>query len=475
MTWEGWESARRRSDEGASPNVKLLLWLTLLLRGALSLCTEDIFTAYLYMLTGSNATVGFIQAMYGMARLFWSGPAGWLADRWRQDGVIKGSTVVGAVGSAALAATVLLSGPQWMLYVSMLVLGAFEGASTPTLDAMFANSVIAGASSYLYTLKFIVSNVGDACGPLIGIVLFLFMGNNWENGACTAVVLTGLALMAIPLALMCLPSDHKCLGLPSEALLNVRTPEEYQSLADAHLTSSRRQILGTLTVPILISVSELTSFFAAGMTTKFLFLFFAEQVRLSPIAASSISVASPLTMGLASIVLQRLSLRAGRVPMILATKGLDVLLMATLACLPIQNMTGWMVVVLVAVKLTRGAVANSTRPLLSSVLMDHVPKRFRARFNALESLKWSMLSASAALGGVMIEQYGFQSTFMVSAGLKLLSALPVFPLLGMVRDDVQRDSTGHVICRAECEFETEDVHQTLLVDDPIEQSHNRVH
>jgi len=76
---------------------------------------------------------------------------------------------------------------------------------------------------------------------------------------------------------------------------------------------------------------------------------------------------------------------------------------------------------------------------------------------------------------VMIEQYGFQSTFMVSAGLKLLSALPVFPLLGMVRDDVQRDSTGHVICRAECEFETEDVHQTLLVDDPIEQSHNRVH
>lgn len=30
---------------------------------------------------------------------------------------------------------------------------------------------------------------------------------------------------------------------------------------------------------------------------------------------------------------------------------------------------------------------------------------------------------------VMIEQYGFQSTFMVSAGLKLLSALPVFPLL----------------------------------------------
>lgn len=35
-------------------------------------------------------------------------------------------------------------------------------------------------SSYLYTLKFIVSNVGDACGPLIGIVLFLFMGNNWE-------------------------------------------------------------------------------------------------------------------------------------------------------------------------------------------------------------------------------------------------------------------------------------------------------
>lgn len=55
----------------SKPNVlddplQLLLWLTLLLRGALGLCTEDIFTAYLYMHSGSNATVGFIQVTNGL-------------------------------------------------------------------------------------------------------------------------------------------------------------------------------------------------------------------------------------------------------------------------------------------------------------------------------------------------------------------------------------------------------------------------
>lgn len=52
--------------QALNDSLQLLLWLTLLLRGALSLCTEDIFTAYLYMLTGSNATVGFIQVTNGL-------------------------------------------------------------------------------------------------------------------------------------------------------------------------------------------------------------------------------------------------------------------------------------------------------------------------------------------------------------------------------------------------------------------------
>lgn len=54
---------------------------------------------------------------------------------------------------------------------------------------------------------------------------------------------------------------------------------------------------------------------------------------------------------------------------------------------------------MLTVHLLRTALANSTRPLMRSVLMEVVPKQYRGKVNAFESITMFSWSGSAALGG----------------------------------------------------------------------------
>lgn len=51
------------------------------------------------------------------------------------------------------------------------------------------------------------------------------------------------------------------------------------------------------------------------------------------------------------------------------------------------------------VHLLRMALANCTRPLMRSVLMEFVEKRHRGKVNAVDSVRTFSWSGSAALGG----------------------------------------------------------------------------
>ena len=89
---------------------------------------------------------------------------------------------------------------------------------------------------------------------------------------------------------------------------------------------------------------------------------------------------------------------------------------------------------LVAVHLVRMAVANATRPLLRSVLMDFVPRRHRGKVNAVDSVRSFSWSGSAALGGFLIETFGFEHTFIITAAIKTAAFAPLLLLLAYVPD-----------------------------------------
>lgn len=463
-----WARTRLSQFSQANFNVKLLLAFTFFETAATSVAAGDILSAYLFLISRSNADVGYIQGVKGAAQLLLAGPAGWLADRWRRDRVLLLSAIIGALASAALAFAEVTGAALWTMAVAMAGLGAYTGASNPASESLFADSVQTGASAPLYTLKFVVGNVAAMCGPIFSIALFFWVGNVWEVHTCRTVVVIGLVMMAVPLALLLFADDDKCLGLSSESLHDLG---RCQNFVQVPCAQSKWALFGSWSIPVLISISDLIGAFASGMTIKFIYLFFAEEVGLTPIAASSISVASPLCINLASLLLQRTSVWAGRTQVTLVSKVMDIVLMVAMARIPTKSGQPWLTASLVAVQLVRSAVANGSRPLMRSVLMDNVPKRMRARFNALESAKSFSWSGSAALGGVLIHRYGFQHTFLITAALRAVSLIILLPLLALVKDEVHRTADGYVTCTPETSEQipntatstVPDVAQTLLI------------
>lgn len=72
--------------------------------------------------------------------------------------------------------------------------------------------------------------------------------------------------------------------------------------------------------------------------------------------------------------------------------------------------------------------------MLAAVLMDSVPRRHRGKVNAIDSVRTFSWSGSAALGGMLIERYGFQTTFLITAAIKTAAFVPLLALLAYVPD-----------------------------------------
>jgi MFS family permease len=116
-----------------------------------------------------------------------------------------------------------------------------------------------------------------------------------------------------------------------------------------------------------------------------------------------------------------MSCRCGRVPVTLCTRAVDIGLMVAIAFLPTGPGPGR--AVLLAVHLIRRGAANCTRPLMRSILMQHVPKRHRGKVNALDSVRTFSWSGSSALGGCAAVSLSSKSTLLVSSSSLVFSAL----------------------------------------------------
>jgi hypothetical protein len=68
--------------------------------------------------------------------------------------------------------------------------------------------------SSLYTRKYAITVIASSFGPWLSLAMFAHLGNRWHADDCRLVLLSGVALMALPLALMCLFDDDRTLQHP---------------------------------------------------------------------------------------------------------------------------------------------------------------------------------------------------------------------------------------------------------------------
>ncbi|EFN59526.1 hypothetical protein CHLNCDRAFT_138179 [Chlorella variabilis] len=384
-----------------------------------------------------------MQGVNGVLQMLVALPAGYLADRHRRDTMLRAGAAVCAVAGAVLACALMLRPTVWMLGAAMALLGCYRGIYSAALEAIFADSIMQGRSG-LYTRKYAVTVAASSCGPWISLALFHHLGNRWVAEDCRLVLLSGVTLMAVPLALMCAFDDDKTVahgqeqqGQGREPMLpTTRSNGNSGTLTGPALEPPADQICqadGSATaavdgavVTVLVSVSDFIGTFASGMTIKFFAMYFMQSVLMTPAAVSLIGALSPIGVCAASLACQPLSN--------LFTRCLDILLLAAMAFLPTATAPARHL--LVAVHLLRMAVANATRPLMRSVLMDFVPRRHRGKVNAVDSVRSFSWSGSAALGGFLIERIGFRRTFLVTAAIKTAAFVPLLLLLAYVPDGI---------------------------------------
>lgn len=469
-----------------SHNVKYAYVVTFFLWAARSILFQQIISGYVFVLTNSNKPVGMVKGIQGISQLVFSLPAGYFADKTRRDTILK---ISGAIGLLATALTFLAveRTSLTLLYVVFGCWGMFSAFQNPALEALFADSIPHGQRSFPFMIKYNISNLAMVLGPAICVLLFLYFGDVWQVRELTAVLEFGTLLMAIAAVLLfqfnddyaleneydhsgkkdvelgsvsvqqrrgSVTSHHSDQPLRTPSVVNNEMEVEYDYDDDKEEREAKPKteksalleattaaapapeptkfwIFNSTHIPWLLFASDFIISNGAGMTINFFPLFFKEEYGLTPIHVSILFLVQPMLIMVLSWIAQQSSRALGRMPIIVVTR------MSSLVCLFAMSFVKPLPLQILLF-LMRGGMMRCSQPLRRSILMDHVPKEIRARWNALESLSVFSWSGSAVVGGFLIDSYGYRICFFITSFVYLAGLSLELFLLPLTKHAVER-------------------------------------
>nr|CCA17688.1 Major Facilitator Superfamily (MFS) putative [Albugo laibachii Nc14] len=472
------------------PNVRLVLAFTMMYWFSESILMHQVLSGYMYILTGSIKAVGILRGIQGLAQVILALPAGYAADRYRRDRMLKVAAGIGVL-SGVMTAVAAGNSSLRLMYVTFAMWGAFSSFHSPAVEAIFADSVPCGRRSFPFTVKFVIMNSARMLGPLIAIVFFTKYEDDWALFQLRAVILIGaimITLSMLPLLYfdddvayevrmkdLVVEQELRSIGRhfdielsdsiqsvevhPTGNLYNMKRENglysegsersrllfsPYGSIASPEYVppqggkspGSRKRFLGHLSdshVPYLLVVSGFIINNAAGITASFLPLFLVKDYDPSFVQMQSLFVVQPVCVALFSLVLQWQSKRWGRMPVIVVSRFLGSLCMYQMA-------TAQAFRTQVALYLINVVLIRSTEPLQRSLLMDFLPRQQRAKWSSLEDLSALVCTGSALIGVYLMETQGFHYCVWITLPIYVVGVLLetlLIPLTRHARESVE--------------------------------------
>ncbi len=392
-----------------SPNVRLTLLFTFLQSFGRGIWLGNVLSAFIFFLAGeSHSLLGWVSSATGLAMTLVVFPAGTIADKVRRDLVLKGAFLVGLVALSLMS----IASTIFLVVLALIFWGMFQGMVQPSLEAIFADSLPSGGRSAKYAQKHLLQQLGMAIGPIVNIVLFMILGDEWDLTILRKVMLVGLAISAVSLFPLLRFDDRKAIGKASEAFTETESGG----------SRSRK-------VPYIVVASNLIIGVGAGMTIRYFPIFFYEVYDLAPVVVNEIMAGLFILTGTFGLLAQRLSLERGRPLMIFIVQMLAIACLFGISMYPPFP-------VLVVLFLLRGSLMNASQPLSRSILMDYIPKTQRGRWNSVQAIAWGLFwNFSAVIGGYLIEGFGYSTTFVITASVYTLGTLPFLFLIPLVRGE----------------------------------------
>ena len=426
------------NEPPVSRNVKLTLLYTAIVFAGRSIWSQSVLSAFVYLLKGNDPeAVGYITAVMGIAQMVFSVPSGFVADRYRRDTLLRFGSLIGVMAIAVTLAA-CWRGDFVALVMALVVWGCFWGVNNTALSALFADSVRPGQRSLYFTRRSIIINFGNTTGPVVALIMFAALGNEWSPRDCAFVMAVGQVVCLPAIVMLCFFNDNHAVANEAAPAddhpLELLTDEEdghAESWVDQDCISEEESVsfLCSLpqkrVIPVLIATADLLSGLGSGMSIRYFPIFFVDNLQLSPVLVQVIYMISPLVQALCTYTAQKTSTRFGRCHSAAYLKWIGISLMFSMILAYKAGAPTWIVCLLYCL---RTGTMNSTSALTRSVLMDNVPKEERAKWSALESVNMFSWSGSAALGGVLIGIFGILPLFACTAVIQFVATLPVVAL-----------------------------------------------
>ena len=408
--------------------------------------SQTVLSAYVFLLRNKDPeSVGVLTAMMGICQLICSFPAGYLADKFRRDRLLK---VGSFVGLCAIAATIvaLHHGSYWLLIIALALWGGCWGIIYTATSALFADSIKDGDRSFWFTKRVIFIKLGNMGGPVVVLVMFWILGDTWSMRECAVVMSGGQALCVIPVMILCFVSDDNTIN-DDIALLSDNANDDGASNASISNDDDERHpqfyscfcLPKQRYVPAMVAAADVISGVAAGMSIRYFPIFFLSNLELGPVIVQVLFLVSVGLQVPISILAQRGAKRIGRCKMTVVIKWIGVLFFV---CMIVSFKIKLPIAATCVLWIGRTACMNGTSALTKSIIMDEVPKKERARWAALESVNMFSWSGSAALGGVLVKEEGILFNFCITSALQLVATIPLIALFGKVREEGARSTTG---------------------------------
>jgi len=459
-------------------NVFLNLSLSVLYGISASLWSGTAYVAYLKKMGhGSNGPVGDIEAVSGLASLLCALPIGYLADTMGRSVVIRAGGILLFVtamlqigilewvgtdfgddddddphGSDSNKSNVAL----WLMGAIMVFWGLGDGVVNGPCQALYADSTPEGERSTYFTYQFACYLSASAVGPLVSIIMFQTLGDEWDMYHLRIVIYVGLGMEVFNASLMMLFDDSKALETDDDDdgddddvsgdenenesdangdnNNNNNNPSDQSAAADGQAAEDESSSLSSspppslLTpmqkrqkwIPYIVFISGLISSLGSGMTVKFFPLFFKDEVGMTPSQVQLIYVLVPLVMVVLGALCTKIAgTGLGRVQTTALYNVGGISLLLCMVCF--KSFLDAHPFYLVPIYVFRTGLMNATYPLTESILMDFVPKGQRARWKSLDSVASFGWCGSAAFGGWLADKYDYTHTFLVTAIFQIVA------------------------------------------------------
>jgi len=439
-------------DTMKNRNVRLALLFTFLGSASRGVWAFVILSNFIHALTGSTLSVGFAEGIQGFSQCIFALVAGVAADKFSREFSLRLAGAFGliacgvAIFSLKYQETWLTDQYRYYFVIAFLCFwGAYQGIWTTSLETIFADSIATGKRSQFSTQKFILLQIASITGPVIGILLFFYQGNHWKYNILNDIFFIGILLSLPSVFILFLFRDKYTLGELSESHASpLQSPlindEDVGNVnKDDHFKIGYNYINNNVgnnnkvgRIPYILAIADIISGISAGMTVKFFPLFFANDLKLTPIYTNGIYVGLPIAMSIMAHGGQFVARRYfGRVfTIIFMSIGGAFALIGLWA---IEKYAGESTPINVKIIVyVLSTLQHCVRPLKKSLLMDFVPKKRRGIWNAVDSVTRFGWSGSAILGGWIISSYGYGASFLYTGILQFLAAVFLFCLIPLV-------------------------------------------